>query len=948
MSMSHLATNKAVEGKSPYPYQEEAIQAIVTRLKCEDRTHIVMACGTGKTYVSLWVAESLKATRVVVFVPSLALISQLIHEWLPATIWPKVNCLAICSDESVTRGTDSIALNPDECDFPVTTDALKVHQFLKKEKAGVTLVFCTYHSAAVLAEGMKDVKPFALGVFDEAHKTAGKNGFGLALTDQNVPIQKRLFMTATPRHYDINCESKAGDARVVFSMDNETLYGKRAYTLSFRRAMELGVIVNYKVVISITESKSKLNQEPELEEKIVTLQKTIKKIPAVSKIISFHKTIEEAHHFSRHIQDNEAVSYFKSFHVSGLIPSHMRKSAMQQFESSEHAIVTNARCLTEGIDVPAVDMVAFLNKKHSKIDIIQAIGRALRKSSGKKYGYIFLPLFIKRENGESLEQAVERADYQKIWEVLQALNEYDESLEEHIKMMKQEKGKFNSTTKGLETYLEIITHDTTDIKLQKALSKKIDIIIVDKIGNNWDELYGRLMKYKQNYGHCNIPCSPSGFRQDYSLAKWVSLQRQNYKSGELSDEKIKSLEVVGFDWEPRDNYWRKMHKKLLKFKEENGHCRVPEEFSEKQLVYWVRTQRRLYREKRLSAEKIQKLDSIGFVWSIMDTDWENWYNKLLEFKEEYHHCSVSFYSKKYGDLGSWVRRQRRLYQQDKLPIEKIKLLEDIGFDWNPIDSKWQVMYDSLLKFKEKNGHGNPTTNTPLREEHLLARWLGYQRQNYKNGKLQLKQITLLESVGVSWVPLEDKWDEMYKKLINGDESQKLKSWKINQRILYKERKLPVEKIRLLETVGFDWDPTNNSWKKMYDNLVKCNNVVHQKKQSLPLKKWCDMQRRFYRENKLPAEKIQLLESVGFILNPCKKSWQEMYAELKQFKDKWNHCNIPYSRENPLSRWAETQKQSYKKEKLKAEQITLLESIGFSWGSQKNLIYPWFNGDSFMR
>ena len=393
MSASRLTLDSKI---TPYPYQEDAIRAIISCLRREERTHLVMACGTGKTSVALWVAEGLKVSRIVVFVPSLALINQLMSEWLSTTNWSTVNCLAICSDESVTRDTDSIVLNPDECDFPVTTDAIKVHQFLTKKKAGITVVFCTYHSANVLAEGMKGLEPFEFGVFDEAHKTAGQNCFGLALTNDNIPIQKRLFMTATPRHYDINHSGKAGDARLVFSMDNEIIYGKRAYTLSFRHAMELGMIVNYKVVISITESKAKLAQDPDIEEKIVALQKAIQRIPTVSKIITFHKTIEEAYHFHKHIQDNEKIPHFRSLHVSSLIPSQMRKSAMQQFQGSKNAIVTNARCLTEGIDAPAVDMVAFLNKKRSKIDIIQAIGRTLRKSPQKTYGYVFLPLFVQK------------------------------------------------------------------------------------------------------------------------------------------------------------------------------------------------------------------------------------------------------------------------------------------------------------------------------------------------------------------------------------------------------------------------------------------------------------------------------------------------------------------------------------------------------------------------
>ncbi len=813
MSVSRLTASKIAESKIPYPYQIDAINAILNQLKKHDRTHIVMACGTGKTCVSLWVAEQLESDRIVVFVPSLALINQLMQEWLSITTWSTVNCLAVCSDESVTHGTDSIVLNPDECDFPVTTDANEVHQFLKKERSGITLVFCTYHSAAVLAEGMQGLKPFTLGVFDEAHKTAGRNGFGLALLDENIPIQKRLFMTATPRHYDINQEDMVGEAKLVFSMDNEALYGKRAYTFSFRRAMELGVIVNYKVVISITESKGNRHEEPEIEEKIVALQKAVKKIPAVSKIISFHKTIEEAHHFSKHIQDNGKMSHFRSFHVSSLIPSQSRKSAMQQFEQSKHSIVTNARCLTEGIDAPAVDMVAFLNKKRSKVDIIQAIGRALRKSPQKTYGYVFLPLFVQKQKRESLEKAIERADYQEIWEVLQALSEYDESLAATIKQLRQEQGQTETITRGLDDYLEIMAHDTVDITLQKKLAKKIDILIIEKLGGSWDEMLGRLLKFKTRYHHCNVP---QRFQEDPSLAMWVNTQRQAYRKRQLRSDKIQQLESIEFEWDPVNNYWKQMFMALNKFKEKHHHCNVPSAFSQDpSLGLWVGTQRQIYKKGQLSSARIQQLESIEFEWDPINAQWQQMFDKLIQYKNEYHGWDVSIGLQKDPSLASWINNQRYFYKKSQLSHDKIQKLEAVGFAWKSINNQcqWQAIFERLIHFKKIYHH----CNVPLRFQ----------------------------------------------------QDSQLATWVITQRQFYKAHKLPLDRIQQLEAIGFEWEPRHVQWKQMLEKLLQFKkkhnhcNVSLGSQQDLLLARWVQVQRRSYKKGQLNSDKIQQLEALGF-------------------------------------------------------------------------------------
>lgn len=424
----------------PYAYQQEAINQTLKTFKSHDRTHIVMACGTGKTRVALWIAERLKAKNIVVFVPSLALIAQLMQEWLTATSWKKVSCLALCSDDGITRGTDCVVVNPEDCDFPVTTDPKIVTEFLQRPILSVRVVFCTYHSSGILSKAVRECQPFDLGVFDEAHKTAGNNHFSLALNNNEVAIQKRLFMTATPKHYDIRHKNEA-EGKLRYSMDSETLYGPRAYTLSFRRAIELGVISDYKVMISVVHSAGDSEKDPSPEKKIVALRKAILKDPNISKVITFHRTIEEAVQFSAQVKDSKTLPSFESLHISGLTPGGDRRTIMQKFKEMKKVTISNARCLTEGIDVPAVDMVGFLNQKKSKIDIIQAIGRAMRKSKGKTHGYVFLPLFVANNAGETLEDAVLRADYGDIWDVVQALSEQDDNLQATIQALKIGQGK---------------------------------------------------------------------------------------------------------------------------------------------------------------------------------------------------------------------------------------------------------------------------------------------------------------------------------------------------------------------------------------------------------------------------------------------------------------------------------------------------------------------------
>ena len=244
-----------IRKSTPFPHQQEALDAIVPALKSEERVSAIMACGTGKTLTALWTTEQLGASKVLVLLPSLALLRQTLHEWLKETSLD-LAYLCVCSDPTVKGDADEISTAQSDLDFEVSTNADTVRRFLDAPFKGTKVIFSTYQSASVVGEAMKKGEVFDLGIFDEAHKTAGREGrnYGCALEDKNIAIRKRLFVTATPRHYNPSKRTKEGEATIAFSMDEPKVYGPQSYVLSFGEAARRKIICGYKVIISVITS----------------------------------------------------------------------------------------------------------------------------------------------------------------------------------------------------------------------------------------------------------------------------------------------------------------------------------------------------------------------------------------------------------------------------------------------------------------------------------------------------------------------------------------------------------------------------------------------------------------------------------------------------------------------------------------------------------------------
>ena len=457
-----LEARPAVHSRAvPRDDQRQALAQIEDALRSQSRATVVMPCGTGKTLVQLWAAEQHGARTVLVLVPSLVTAESNAGRVEPTHgMGRPLRVLCVCSDPSVSAEQDAITIQSTDVPFHVDTDPAIVRKFLgRPKKDAVRVVFSTYQSAPVVAQGLRGLPPFDLAIFDEAHKTTGLESsvFAFGLNDTRLSARKRLFFTATPRHIDVRHRDREGDFRVV-SMDDPTVYGPRAYQQSFREAVELGTICDYRVVVAVVDPLEidafalrrgiTLVKGDQQATRWVASQIAISKAIAATgaaKVITFHSRVKDAQVFASDTARGigQYLDGFTTAHVNGAQRVADRKEVLHGFRDSRQRLVTNARCLTEGVDLPAVDMVAFVNPRKSRVDVVQAVGRAMRKprESAKALGYVVVPILLAPSQTDDIEGACRNTDWEDLIDVLAALREHDARLDEIIRSQQIAKGR---------------------------------------------------------------------------------------------------------------------------------------------------------------------------------------------------------------------------------------------------------------------------------------------------------------------------------------------------------------------------------------------------------------------------------------------------------------------------------------------------------------------------
>lgn len=490
------------EKKTLRPHQQTALNAVMAGLLEAERGKLIMACGTGKTFTSLKIAEELagKGGRVLFLVPSLSLLSQTLTEWTQESQTP-LHSFAVCSDSDVGKkkrdNDDDVKVYMHELRYPATTKpSVLATEFIKRhDDQHMSVVYSTYHSIEVISEAQKQfgLEPFDLIVCDEAHRTTGSKWAGedeshfVKVHDGDfIKSAKRLYMTATPRIYGDAAKAKEDTGAVaLFSMDDEKLYGKILHTINFSEAVSRGLLCDYKVIVLTVSAdhishrlQSLLRDENNslkvddagrivgcwkalaklgLEEdngddtgpmrravafcQVIEAQKKSGKTHKVSsKQISgmFQQVVEAYQQAEVEAGHDHGTLICEAAHIDGSMNATEKEQKINwlKAETPDNTcrILSNVRCLSEGVDVPALDAVLFLTPRNSMVDVVQSVGRVMRNAPGKKRGYVVLPVVIP-EGVEPHEALNDNKTYKVVWEVLQALRSHDDRFDADINKM---------------------------------------------------------------------------------------------------------------------------------------------------------------------------------------------------------------------------------------------------------------------------------------------------------------------------------------------------------------------------------------------------------------------------------------------------------------------------------------------------------------------------------
>ncbi|MBD9475206.1 DEAD/DEAH box helicase [Achromobacter sp. ACM01] len=468
--------------KDPRPHQSEALTKVIQGFQTQDRGKLIMACGTGKTYTSLIIAEQMvkPGQNILFLVPSIALLSQTLRAWTADASVP-LRCFAVCSDSKASRNEEDMRIY--ELAYPATTNANKLAASLNatRDASAITVIFSTYQSIDVIHQAQqKTGMAFDLVVCDEAHRTAGytapdedHSAFVRVHDNAYVKSSKRLYMTATPRIYAEASKSKAEENDVqVFSMDDVATFGPIFHQLRFDEAVRRDLLSDYKVLViavdelhvsrvlnrRIADSGDELKLDDAV--KIVGCWNGLGKHvaaedgldvsvdpQAMRTAIAFAQSIKHSKlltaEFERISNDlGDQIDYLPALeakHVDGtmnVVERNQRLSWLKDNIGKEESvcrILTNARCLSEGVDVPALDAAIFLNPRDSVVDVVQSVGRVMRKdpTGRKKYGYVILPIGIRKDT--SPETALDdNKKYRVVWQVLNALRAHDDRLDKQF------------------------------------------------------------------------------------------------------------------------------------------------------------------------------------------------------------------------------------------------------------------------------------------------------------------------------------------------------------------------------------------------------------------------------------------------------------------------------------------------------------------------------------
>lgn len=824
----------------PRAHQIEAIEAVSRGLEIENRGQLIMACGTGKTFTTLWITERINPSLTLVLLPSLNLLSQTMREWT----WgarAAFDVLNVCSDNSISRASEDLSINEASC--PVTTEVDDIRLFMTKSVRRV--IFCTYHSSELIALAQKNsrIPAFDLIIADEAHRCTGKadSSFTTVLDDNKIRAQKRLFTTATPRIFSSDVKTKANKENIeIYGMDDVSAFGPVLHKLSFGEAIDRDLLTDYKVIVvgvSDQTIKDEIDEAILLElssQQVVDAESLAAKVAVLkamrefelTRIITFHSRVAAAKNFSTQIDEiNRLIDpdgtlpqdTYCDF-VSGAMPTGERKAKIDKLKhlsSGKKGILANARCLAEGVDVPSLDGIAFIDPRGSQIDIIQSVGRAIRKSEAKRYGVIIIPLFV--SESDVVDTKFEESKYKPIWDVINALKSHDEELAETIDQCRRNLAK--NRLKIDEKLSDKIVLDLPQ-RISQEFVSSLKLKILENSSRSWEFYFGLLEQYSSDFDGQPIPrdyVTDQGFR----LGNWVAWQKHTW---EILSEDYKNRLLAIPSWVDNLIEYRfdQNIDALKKYSESRGHTYVTRT-ENAVLARFLDRVRRQHKHQKLSPEQIEKLLSVPHFsfetkqlsqWIQFQTELLDWLKKNENLLPSQRDQTESGYA-----IGGRINSVREKFRLGTLPQDRIDWLNGLeGWSWNSRDSSWDDFFRRLEEYVTKTKGEYPKYDYITEDGLNIGLWLVKQRGN-KDSLSSERKLALENLLNWSWSAREALWMDNYhraKSYLNNastpipvdfidDDGVRVGIWASNQRKNYSKGKISAERIELLERiVGWKW------------------------------------------------------------------------------------------------------------------------------------------------
>lgn len=750
-----------------WPHQRQAVRAAAAQLEYGGRGLIVMACGTGKTRVGAEVSRRVApAGKTLVVTPTQELLAQVARVYALHLGTAAGMIGAICAEPAATAGAGEARAEMAHLHAGVSTDPADVAGWLRQP--GRATVFTTYASlpAVAAAHDRPRVPGWDLVVVDEAHRAAGRAGrtWSLINDDAAIPAARRLYMTATPR-------VMSGDADDVASMDDEKVFGPEVFRVSFAQAIGEGLLADYRVVVSVVTSAEVA--ELAARESVVSsggaavparmLAAQVALLKAASqqglrRIITYHRRVAAARQFAETLPcaasllpPDERPPLIRAGSVDGSMRLAGRRQVLRDLEDpgGTTVVVSNSRVLSEGVDVPELDAVAFCDPRDSVTDTVQAVGRALRRGGREsKIATIIIPVLLPET--DSTETALAGSEFGAVWQVIRALRAHDERLADGLDRARialaRPGGHAGGSGPEIPGWLAV-----TGMPDGTSFAGALHVRIVGTATSPWLDGYARAAAFHEVHGHLDVPQSyrdKDGFR----LGSWVSEQRRG-RTPRFPD-RAAALDKLGMIWDLSGYRWEAGLAAARDWRSRHGNLDVPRDHATPEglrLADWLTGLRHKRERGTLDDAQIAALDALGIGWQ-QDRGWTRGLEAARAYHAEHGHINVPN-----GDppvhgvnLDNWVRARKDEYRQGVLDPARAHALEELGITWRHNDQRWDEGLRELAGYKEAHGHVNVLRRYVTPGGYRLGQWLSRQRSAHNAGQLPPGRAAALEQLGVRW------------------------------------------------------------------------------------------------------------------------------------------------------------------------------------------------------